>query len=83
MFGSWPHFLNADKKFVDSLTGLNPSKENHDYVLSIEPVKFTLIKIIWLKTLITDNCIKITGAPVRALARFQLNIYVPKSSDIT
>jgi hypothetical protein len=47
MFGSWPHFLNADKKFVDSLTGLNPSKENHDYVLSIEPVKFTyLIKII-------------------------------------
>ena len=26
--------------------------------------------------------LKITGAPIRALARFQLNIYVPTSSDL-
>jgi hypothetical protein len=56
MFGSLPHFLNADEKFVNDVNGLNPQENLHDYVISLEPI---------------------TGAPVRADAKFQLSIYVP------
>lgn len=44
MFISLPHFLNADKKLVTKVSGLNPDKEKHDYILSIEPLSGTTIQ---------------------------------------
>jgi hypothetical protein len=37
-----PHFLNADKKFLDGVVGLKPNESRHDYVLSIEPVNIEI-----------------------------------------
>jgi hypothetical protein len=39
-FISLPHFLNGDKKFITDIDGLEPNAENHDYLLSLEPVNF-------------------------------------------
>lgn len=38
MFGSLPHFLNAEKKILDFVDGLSPNEEEHDYRLSLHPV---------------------------------------------
>lgn len=59
MFGSSPHFLNAEEKFVQAVNGLNPNEQEHDYRLSMHPL---------------------TGAPVRAKARFQLSLYIPRNT---
>lgn len=35
---SQPHFLNADAKYLDGLSGLNPDRAEHGIYLLIEPV---------------------------------------------
>lgn len=37
-FISQPHFLNADKKFVQAIEGLLPNKDIHDFLIHFEPV---------------------------------------------
>jgi scavenger receptor class B, member 1 len=36
-FVSFPHFYLADKHYVDSVEGLNPKKEDHEFSVSMEP----------------------------------------------
>jgi hypothetical protein len=43
---SQPHFLNADKKFVNSYYGLKPDENLHDFILNFEPVN-NFIKILF------------------------------------
>lgn len=38
-FLSQPHFLNADKKFVDSVTGLEPDRDKHNFIIHYDPVR--------------------------------------------
>ena len=33
-----PHFLYAEKKFVNSVTGLNPNVDLHNFIVHFEPV---------------------------------------------
>lgn len=52
-FISQPHFLNADKKFIQAIDGLLPSKDIHDFLIHFEPViifflSFTLFFIRFL-----------------------------------
>ena len=42
VFLSQPHFLNADSKFLDSISGLEPKDFVHDSILSFEPVNHKL-----------------------------------------
>jgi len=35
---SFPHFLNGDQALVKSISGLNPTEENHGSYLIVEPV---------------------------------------------
>lgn len=42
-FISQPHFLNADQKFLDSVNGLKPDLNKHDFILHFEPVSLFLI----------------------------------------
>ena len=35
---SLPHFLNADQKFLNAVSGLKPDEEKHDFTLHVEPV---------------------------------------------
>ena len=37
-FYSLPHFLNADRKFVTDINGLEPNENQHDFNIKIEPV---------------------------------------------
>lgn len=37
-FVSQPHFLNADQRIIDSVSGLAPNSDEHDFVLHFEPV---------------------------------------------
>lgn len=46
MFGSSPHFLNAEEKFVQAVNGLNPNEQEHDYRLSMHPVIYIFIILI-------------------------------------
>ena len=36
---SMPHFLNAEEKFVNSLTGLKPNASLHKFIIHFEPVR--------------------------------------------
>jgi lysosome membrane protein 2 len=38
-FISQPHFLNAEDKFIEAVTGLNPNQDKHDFVIDFEPVR--------------------------------------------
>jgi hypothetical protein len=42
---SQPHFLNADDKFINSVNGLSPNKDLHDFVLHFEPVGLNKFKL--------------------------------------
>lgn len=44
MFASLPHFLNADRKFLEDVSGLQPNASLHDYIVSIDPLTGTSIK---------------------------------------
>lgn len=37
VFASFPHFYLADKYYTDSMTGLNPSQNEHEFAVTIEP----------------------------------------------
>ena len=39
-FISLPHFLNAEEKFINSVKGLKPDENKHDFVYHLEPVKY-------------------------------------------
>ncbi|RNA35694.1 scavenger receptor class B member 1 isoform X1 [Brachionus plicatilis] len=43
-FISQPHFLNADEKFVNSVIGLKPDKDKHDFIIHYEPISGTPIE---------------------------------------
>lgn len=32
--------MNAEKKFLDSLIGMNPDENKHDFILHFEPVNY-------------------------------------------
>jgi hypothetical protein len=38
---SWPHFLGAESKYQNAVTGLNPDKEKHGFWFDIQPVTGT------------------------------------------
>ena len=38
MFGSYPHFLNADPVYLESVNGLSPDLNRSDFHITIEPV---------------------------------------------
>jgi hypothetical protein len=38
VFLSQPHFLNANKKFLNNIEGLKPNKSSHDLIFQLEPV---------------------------------------------
>jgi len=38
IFYSFPHFLNADNKFISSINGLKPDVNKHDSIISLERV---------------------------------------------
>ncbi|XP_041086790.1 lysosome membrane protein 2-like isoform X2 [Polyodon spathula] len=54
---SFPHFYQADQKYVDAIEGLSPNKDDHETFLDINPL---------------------TGFPVRASKRAQINILVDR-----
>jgi len=39
-FISAPHFLNADKSFLENIDGLKPNETIHDTIMEFEPVSF-------------------------------------------
>lgn len=40
MFGSLPHFLNADPSLLDNIDGLSPNREEHAIFMHFETVIF-------------------------------------------
>ena len=38
VFASKPHFLDADKGYLDNVTGMDPVRSLHDSYLDIEPI---------------------------------------------
>ncbi|KAK1174400.1 lysosome membrane protein 2-like [Acipenser oxyrinchus oxyrinchus] len=54
---SFPHFYQADQKYVDAIEGLSPNKDDHETYLDINPL---------------------TGFPMRACKRAQINILVDR-----
>ena len=40
VFVSKPHFLDADKHYLENVTGLKPIRNKHDAFLNVEPVSF-------------------------------------------
>ena len=43
VFVSKPHFLDADKSYLDGVNGLHPNRSLHDAFLEVEPVSLILI----------------------------------------
>lgn len=39
VFISYPHFYLGDEKLVDSVGGMQPNKEDHEFSLTVEPVR--------------------------------------------
>lgn len=39
LYVSLPHFLNCEKKLIDSVQSLHPNIKDHEYKLSIDPVR--------------------------------------------
>ncbi|XP_017152136.1 protein croquemort [Drosophila miranda] len=37
IYSSFPHFYLADKHYLDAITGMNPDKAKHEFVMAIEP----------------------------------------------
>lgn len=37
---SFPHFYQADPKYINAVDGLNPNKEEHETYLDLQPVGF-------------------------------------------
>lgn len=42
MFGSLPHFLNADPSLLDNIEGLSPNREEHAIFMHFETVSFCM-----------------------------------------
>lgn len=42
---SFPHFLYADDKYLNYVTGMNPSVEKHDTFAHLEPVSSAFLKL--------------------------------------
>lgn len=40
-FISSPHFFQSDKKFGDSVHGMAPDPNKHEFIMSFDPVEFT------------------------------------------
>lgn len=36
---SFPHFYQADPKYINAVDGLNPNKEEHETYLDLQPVR--------------------------------------------
>ena len=44
---SFPHFYEADQRYIDSVQGLHPVKEEHETYIDLEPVRrYTLSSFI-------------------------------------
>ena len=39
-FVSSPHFYLADESYRQNISGMNPKKEDHEFVLVVQPVSF-------------------------------------------
>jgi hypothetical protein len=39
-----PHFLNGDKKLLNSVIGLSPDLNEHDFILSVDPITGSTIQ---------------------------------------
>lgn len=35
---SFPHFYQADEKYIEAIDGMNPNKEEHEMYLDLNPV---------------------------------------------
>lgn len=40
VFLSFPHFYNADPYYVNAVEGMNPTKEEHELYITVEPVSW-------------------------------------------
>lgn len=69
---SQPHFLNADKKFLNSVIGLKPDKNKHDFIVLYEPVS----KAVLNTKLSFFLNYQISGASLGGNVRLQLNFYL-------
>ena len=43
IFMSYPHFYLADANLTESVTGMNPNQEEHEFSMVVEPVSYQLL----------------------------------------
>ncbi|XP_031627454.1 protein croquemort-like isoform X2 [Contarinia nasturtii] len=69
VFASFPHFYLADKKYVNSVTGLSPNQSKHEFSLSLEPYTGIPLDV--------DAKIQI-NALIQPISHFKLYENIPK-----
>lgn len=87
MYGSLPHFYDAEQLLSGIESGLHPNKEDHGLQVYVEivgvqmKIQFQLHFLIWLGK--TFFCFKqLTGAGLMAAKRMQFNLEVKPIPEI-
>lgn len=71
VYMSFPHFYNADNYYLQTIDGLNPEKEKHEFSITLEPVSFFFINILFYNNYQKSN---ITGLVNSKLIILFLNL---------